>query len=656
MNRAHIVAPPIVADIEVVEHVSFSAVEKFVRRSSLNCALNLGQSTYRWLTSKSRFTDESLPLKQITKTTPPVTTKYTPLNNRAALYLVFSVCISSTLAATPESVLPIWLRTMGNPNPGSREVFEAFHSPGEPVKMFTSRSDAPLFVPPPAIYPNEFRTFDGKKNNVSDLGAAGKPDLRTTTIGYGDGVGSPAGADRLSAREISNLVNAQSDIFPNPTNISSFVWAWGQLVDHDMTLTRSAVPAEDFDIPVPRGDPQFDPANSGKKVLPFERSEFATVDGIRQQLNANTALLDASMVYGSGEERADALRTLDGTGHLKTSDGNLLPFNVDGLPNQPSRGPTAKFFLAGDVRVNENSGLAALQTLLMREHNFWADSIKTVDPTLDDDGIFFRARAIVGAEVQLITYRDFIPILLGPDALTPYAGYNAAVDPSVALVFSTAAFRVGHTLLPPTLLTFNKAGVQTGEIALGSTLFQPNLIVNSGGIEPYLRGLAKQVPQEVDAYIIDAMRNFLVGGTQARGFDLAALNIQRGRDHGLPGYNQVRIDYGLTPKASFADITSNLDIQTKLASAYSSPDDMDFWVGGISEDHFNGGLMGETFFTILKEQFQRTRDGDRFWYESYLDPTTLATVQAQTLTIIIRRNAAIGQELQDDAFHVPTAR
>ena len=100
-------------------------------------------------------------------------------------------------------------------------------------------------------------------------------------------------------------------------------------------------------------------------------------------------------------------------------------------------------------------------------------------------------------------------------------------------------------------------------------------------------------------------------------------------------------------------MTSNLDIQARLASAYSSPDDVDFWVGGISEDHFNGGLVGETFFTILKEQFQRTRDGDRFWYESYLDPTTLATVQEQTVSIIIKRNAAIRRELQDDAFHVP---
>ena len=102
-------------------------------------------------------------------------------------------------------------------------------------------------------------------------------------------------------------------------------------------------------------------------------------------------------------------------------------------------------------------------------------------------------------------------------------------------------------------------------------------------------------------------------------------------------------------------MTSNTEFQTRLAAAYpSGPDDADLWMVSLCEDHINGGLVGETFFTILKEQFERTRDGDRFWYEAYLDPTTLATVQAQTLSIIIKRNCPlITRELQDDAFHVP---
>jgi len=196
----------------------------------------------------------------------------------------------------------------------------------------------------------------------------------------------------------------------------------------------------------------------------------------------------------------------------------------------------------------------------------------------------------------------------------------------------------------------NKKNLSQGDVLLNDALFQPPLITKFG-IEPYLRGLARQVPQEVDNFVVGGVRNFIA--LAGSGFDLPGLNMQRSRDHGLPSYNQVRIDYGLPPKATFADVTSKVDVQAKLASAYSSPDDMDLWLGCISEDHVNGGLVGETMFTIFKDQFQRTRDGDRFWYESYLDPTTLTLVQQQTLGAIIKRNTAISTEMQDEVFHVP---
>jgi peroxidase len=549
-------------------------------------------------------------------------------------------------AASPE--VPFFLAAQGN-EPTSLDVFNAFHaSPLPPEPHSTVR------VPirdGAAIYPNEFRTFDGLNNNADNrlFGAADTPLLRQTTVAYADGIGSPSGADRKSARAISNAVLAQSGLILNSENITSFVWQWGQFIDHDIGLSRVSNPAEEFDIPVPKGDPVFDPRGTGKKVLPFQRSGFQMVNGIRQPVNVNSAFIDGSTIYGSGVALAGELRLLDGSGQLKASANNLLPFNVNRFPNQPN--DSATFFLSGDVRANENVGLTCLHTLFMREHNFWATSIKGSNPDLNDDDIYKRARAIVGAEIEVITYRDFIPILLGPNALDPYVAYDPAIDATESNELSTFGFRVGHTLLPPVLQRLNSRNHSLGDIKLGLGFFNPTLLP-VGGIEPFLRGLSQQQPQEVDPYITDAVRNFLIGGRVA-GFDLASLNIQRGRDHGLPGYNQVRLDYGLSAKPTFADMTSDPDLQAKLASAYSSPDDVDPWVGCLTETHLPGALVGETMFTILKDQFRRLRDGDRFWYEAYLDPETLATVQAQSLSIIIRRNTTITTELQDDVFHLP---
>jgi hypothetical protein len=153
--------------------------------------------------------------------------------------------------------------------------------------------------------------------------------------------------------------------------------------------------------------------------------------------------------------------------------------------------------------------------------------------------------------------------------------------------------------------------------------------------------------------IIDAVRNF--SPTTAHGFDLAALNIQRGRDQGLPRFNQVRLDYGLSAFTAFSQITSDTGMQAKLAAAYATVDDIDAWVGMLVENHGPNTLLGQTLIAVLADQFERLRDGDRFWYEAYLDPDTLATVQATRLSDIIRRNTTILTELQNNVFTLPPA-
>ncbi len=507
--------------------------------------------------------------------------------------------------------------------------------------------------------PSEFRTISGTGNNLKnpDWGTAGIPLLRKTRIDYADGIDAPSGIDRPGPREISNAVAAQEESILNRHYVSDFIWQWGQFLDHDLSLTPVSELVEPFNIQVPAGDPFFDPNSTGTVEIPLERSYSESIEGVRQQFNEITAFVDASNVYGSDLERAQALRTLDGTGRLKMSEGNLLPFNVDGLPNAPSA-EAANFFVAGDFRVNEQVGLITMHTLFAREHNYWAGVIAKANPALDDDGIYEAARAIVGAEMQVITYREFLPILLGPDALPPYKGYRPDVNPGISNIFATASYRFGHTMLSPKLLRLDRrlAEIDEGHLDLAKAFFNPTSITNEGGIDPILRGLATQPAQEIDTRIVDGVRNFLFGPPGAGGFDLASLNIQRGRDHGLPGINEVRKSFGLKPFRQFRDITDDRDTVDRLASVYKSVDEIDPWVGGLAERSRKGALVGETITAVLRDQFIRLRDGDRFWYQNHLNRELQQLVEQQTLLKVIQRNTEISREIPANPWRVAPPR
>jgi hypothetical protein len=151
------------------------------------------------------------------------------------------------------------------------------------------------------------------------------------------------------------------------------------------------------------------------------------------------------------------------------------------------------------------------------------------------------------------------------------------------------------------------------------------------------------------------VRNFLFGAPGSPGFDLASLNIQRGRDHGLPGYNAVRRAYGLPPARNFRDISLDPEVGAALASVYDSPEEVDPWVGMLAEEHVPGAMVGATLQAVLSDQFRRLRDGDRFWYQNYLSEPLVALVEAQSLARILRRNTEIGAEIGDDVFRVPGA-
>ncbi|HEX8915795.1 MAG TPA: peroxidase family protein [Humisphaera sp.] len=511
---------------------------------------------------------------------------------------------------------------------------------------------SPDVVMGPALL--ESRSIDGTGNNLThpEWGSTGRPLLRLAAAAYTDGVAAPSGATRPSARAISNAVadHGAGDI-KSSTNLSAYAYLWGQFIDHDLDLTNAATPAESFNVAVPTGDASFDPAGTGTKVIPLTRSKYAdgtSVTSPRQQVTDITAFLDGSMIYGSDADRAAALRSFAG-GRLKTGTGNLLPDNTMGLENATLGGPASSYFAAGDVRANENVELTAMQTLFVREHNRRADQIATAHPTWSDEQVYQAARRLVVAEVQAVTYNEFLPALLGPNALRAYTGYKPDVNPEISNEFSTAAFRLGHSMLPDDVGFLNDDGTEfRAEMPLAQAFFNP-AVVRSTGIDPILKYLASSNSEEIDTKVVDGLRNFLFGPPGAGGLDLASLNIQRGRDHGLADYNTTRAAMGLPRVTSFGQITSDAELAGKLQSLYGSVDNVDLWVGGLAEDHAAGSAVGPTFGRILADQFTRLRDGDRFWYQASLTREEMREVGQIRLSDIVKANTGL-KNIQPNAF------
>ena len=485
--------------------------------------------------------------------------------------------------------------------------------------------------------------IDGTGNNIThpEWGSTQEAMLRLADAEYADAISAVGGEDRPSARLISNEVSdsgGNDEI--SKRLMSAMTYAWGQFIDHDMTLTSSAE-NEKMSIAVPKGDPSFDPTGTGTKTIDTMRSAFDESTGTdaknpRQQVNLITAFMDASMVYGSDAETAASLRTFSG-GKMKTSEGNLLPVGDDGQ------------FQAGDIRANENPGLISLQTLFVREHNLQASRIAASNAKLTDEQIYQQARSIVAAEIQAITYNEWLPSLLGRGALDKYDGYDSNVNPGVSNEFATAAFRFGHSLLGDDVGFLDNNGLPVrDEVSLAEAFFNTSL-VKENGIDSALKYLASDPSMEVDTEIVEGVRNFLFGPPGAGGLDLASLNIQRGRDHGLADYNDTREAIGLPRVTSFAEITSDKALQANLKSLYGSVDDIDLWVGGLAEDHVRGSSVGETFQTIIVDQFERLRAGDRYWYQNQFSGRQLAQLQKTSLSDVIERNTDL-TSIQKNAF------
>ena len=478
-----------------------------------------------------------------------------------------------------------------------------------------------------------WRTLDGSGNNMSNpnWGASNTPFIRKS---YGAYTGNTI-STTPNPRHISNLICKNNVRIQNSLNLTNMVWMWGQFLDHEITLTETDS-ADNANMTTPN-TPEEDFSD---RTIPFNRTKQIVNSNPREQANLLSCYIDGANVYGDNTTSNMELRRLDGSGKMKTSMGNngeiLLPYNVNSFPN--ARTTSSTFFLAGDVRSNENVGLIALHTLFVREHNRLCDQIILNPKYNSDELIFQQARRIVIGYMQNITYKEFLPKLLGNNFIDEYTGYNPLENPSIANEFSAVGFRLGHTMIPSQI-----AVAPNTLLPLRDLFFKPNYITTHG-IDNVLRASSLNIMDEIDGTIVEDLRSFLFDSPTATILlDLPALNIQRGRDHGIPKYNVLRNAYGLNSRSYFYEITSNVNIAQKLALLYATPDDIDPWIGAIVEDRLPNMAVGELLSKILTDQFTRLRDGDRFWYKNDpgLTENEIANIQAITLADIINRNTSV---------------
>jgi hypothetical protein len=587
---------------------------------------------------------------------------------------------------------------------------------------------------PPALL--VVRSVDGRANNMQHptWGQAGAPYRRIVPANYADGRSrqvTPAKPDRYVSNRIFNDVG--QNLF-SENGLSQWGWLWGQFIDHDLGL-RVEAPGESSPLPFNRADP-LERFTNDLGSLGFARTPAAPGTGTttpRQELNTITSYLDASMVYGSDANRGAWLR-----------DGASLLLPIGFLPRADARGNAAsapamdlfgnqvdapgRAVVAGDPRANENIGLTDAQTLFAREHN---RIVRLLPASLSAELRFQIARRVVGAEIQYITYHEFLPAM--GVKLSAYTGYKPTVDPTEYNEFATVGFRahsmvhgemepsapegtwsdallasfaargivVEHdagtvTLVVPLSLAFGDPDLleQIGPGTLAAGLAGERQYKNDEQIDDSLRSVLFEVPKptttDPSACVEPAVTDACFAGVA----DLGADDVARGRDHGMPSYDQMRAAYGLAHRTLFDASTPVIDpnnpaimaftalrddegnpvplgspdaqedavvgvratsLASRLKAVYGRQSAVDAFTGMVSERHVAGSDLGPLQQAIWKRQFENSRDGDRFFY---LNDPALPLIRQRfgisarrSLAQVIRANT--GAVVQDDVFKVP---
>lgn len=555
----------------------------------------------------------------------------------------------------------------------------------------------PTYLMPVRCEVGKYRTLTGMCNNLRNPSWASSRSAmaRFLTPVYEDGISEPrtyalSGQVLPNARYISHVVHSGES--QTDHGITIMLATWGQIIVHDInfgapTLDENNEPIKCCSKPATEWHPScyvFDIPHNDTFYGMFNRSciNFVRLTpslkpncplGPREPMNVVSGYLDGSVVYGSSTDESHDLREKSG-GRLKAHSPHRELGLKDLLPSQTNRPdflchrhtrPRNVFcFRSGDLRTNQQLPLTLLHTILMREHNRIARILSDSYPDLDDETLFEESRRILVAEMQVITYREFLPILLGEKytrdndlALVEdgyYHGYDPKINAETRVAFQAAAFRFGHSIVPDVIKRYNQFNQKIATYRMSQLLRAPFELYKPNIMDTFILGLMNQEANRMDASITTELTNHLFEVPGAGfGSDLAAINIVRGRELGLPPYTSFREFCGLYRPVTFSDLYGVMGNHTlkKLMQVYESVDDIDLWTGGVSEFPVQGAVIGPTFACIIAQQFSFLRRGDRFWFENHGFPSSFNPLQLEEL-----RKASLARLVCDNSDDIPAVQ
>jgi hypothetical protein len=523
--------------------------------------------------------------------------------------------------------------------------------------LYSTVTDRPATPSPPPDFATQ-RSADGSYNDLDEPWMG----MRETRFGRNFPIDQTFGCegDRLlkpSPREISNKLLARREFVPVP-HLNVLVSGWLQFMVHDWLSHGSAIKDNPFKVELSAGDDWHEDPMTILRSLP-DRVGPGDLGRPATYTNTETHWWDGSQVYGSDLERQHLVRTDPATGSM-LDDGKLALSPSGHLPICPpgkdkgdaAGGRFADQELAG-VTGNWWIGLSVFQTLFAREHNTIVDRLKLDHPDKDGEWLFQKARLVNAALMAKIHTTEWTPALmhspigklvmrtnwwgLTGEAFTRgfgrlsdsefIAGIMGSETDHHAAPYSmteefVACYRM-HSLIPDALdfrCASDDKPIHQTDMA-GASHGMVAALHRKIRFEDIIYSLATSHP---GALVLHNFPNFLrrlpVDPVKGIYNDLAAIDILRDRERGIPRYCAFRRMMGMKAPRSFDELTDNPDWRKEVEAIYERIEDVDLLVGTLCES--NGGTpvgfgFSDTVFRIFILMASRRLKSDRFFTRDF---------------------------------------